>query len=291
MRAVLLARRAQLGVVETGAGKVALFACHGVLAVLQLRADRVEDEDGVDDPDAGGEVGAAFVDVGVAAGAGAFAQGAVDAQLARRRPGAGGERVELAVELVGGAVEDAGELAPVGAGQLGAGARDLLDGVEQCAVVDAHGVGVFVLDQSAVHEGAEVAQRAVVQLRAGDAGRDRGGEAGCDLVHVGEAVGERGRQLVPGGAFGHPGADGFGQRQLAAQVVRLLGRDAWVGADGRDPVRFGKSGARLPAVAELGLLIDELEFLAAVGLSLDAQDLLAARIVVEQEHDQATHRC
>ena len=173
LRAVLLAGRAQLGVVEAGAGEVALLARDGAVAGFELLADRVEHEHGVDDPDAGGEVGAALVHVGVAAGAGALAQRAVDAQLARRRPGAGGERVELAVELVGRAVEDAGELSPVGRGQLGAGARDLLDGVEQRAVVDAHGVGVLVLDQRAVHEGAEVAQRAVVQLRAGDARRDR----------------------------------------------------------------------------------------------------------------------
>ena len=194
------------------------------------------------------------------------------------------------VELVGRAVEDAGELSPVGRGQLGAGARDLLDGVEQRAVVDAHGVGVFVLDQRAVHEGAEVAQRAVVQLGAGDPRRDRRGQRGRDLVHVGEPVGERGRQLVAGGALGDARADRFGQRELAAQVVGLLGRDAEVGADGGDPVRFGQPGAGLPAVAELGLLVDEREFLAAVGLGLDAQDLLAAGLVVEQQHDQAAHR-
>ena len=131
-------------------------------------------------------------------------------------------------------------------GELGAGARDLLDGVEQRAVVDAHGVGVLVLDEGAVHEGAEVAQRAVVQLGAGDARRDGRGERGRDLVHVGEAVGERDRQLVAGGALGDAGADRFGERELAAQVVRLLGRDAEVGADGGDPVRL-RAGRRGPA--------------------------------------------
>jgi hypothetical protein len=35
---------------------------------------------------------------------------------------------------------------------LHAGARDLLDRVEQRAVVDAHGVSVLVLDQRAVHK-------------------------------------------------------------------------------------------------------------------------------------------
>ena len=114
LRAVLLAGRAQLGVVEAGAGEVALLARDRVVAGFELLADRVEHEHGVDDPDAGGEVGAALVHVGVAAGAGALAQRAVDAQLARRRPGAGGERVELSVELVGRAAEDAGELSPVG---------------------------------------------------------------------------------------------------------------------------------------------------------------------------------
>jgi hypothetical protein len=57
-----------------------------------------------------------------------------------------------------------GELSPAGRGELGAGARHLLDGVAQRAVVDAHGVGVLVLDERAVHERAEVAQRACMQL-------------------------------------------------------------------------------------------------------------------------------
>ena len=48
---------------------------------------------------AGGEVLAAVVDERVAAVAGAVADLAGDADLERPRPGAGGERVELAVEL------------------------------------------------------------------------------------------------------------------------------------------------------------------------------------------------
>jgi hypothetical protein len=196
-------------------------------------------------------------------------------------------RVEPAVELVGGTVEDPGQLPPVRTGELGAGARDLLDGVEQRAVVDAHGVGEFVFDQRAVHEGAEVAQRALMQLRAGNARRDRHRQRGRDLVHVGQAVGERYRDLRSGGALGHARADRLGQRQLAAQVVGLLGRDAQVGADGGDAVHFGEPGAGLPAVSELRLLIDGGKLLGAVGLGLDAQDLLTAGLVVEQQHDQA----
>ena len=47
---------------------------------------------------------------------------------------------------------------------------------------------------------------------------------------------------------------------------------------------------RRPAVAELLLLVDEAELLALVCLRLDAADLVGARLVVEQQHDQAADR-
>ena len=74
-----------------------------------------------------------------------------------------------------------------------AGALDVLGGVEHGAIVDAHGIGVLVFDDRAVHERAEVPQRFVVQVGAGDALGDRLGELGCDLMHVGEAVCHRDR--------------------------------------------------------------------------------------------------
>ena len=95
----------------------------------------------------------------------------------------------------------------VGGGEVRAGALDLLGGVEERAVVDADGVGVLVLDDRAVHERAEVAQRAVVQVGAGDALGDGLGEVGCDVVHVGEAVCHRDRELLAGGALGDAFAD------------------------------------------------------------------------------------
>ena len=125
------------------------------------------------------------------------------------------------------------------------------------AVVDPHGVGVLVLDDGAVHERAEVAQRLVVQVGAGDPLGDRLGELRGELVHVGEPVGHRHRDLLAGRAFGDAGADRLGERELAAEVVRALGRDAEVGADGGDPVGLRQPGAGLPAVAQLLLLVDE----------------------------------
>ena len=109
-------------------------------------------------------------------------------------------------------------------------------------------------------------------------------------MHVGQPVGERDRQLPFAGAFGDAGADRLGQRELAAQVVGLDGADAEVGADGGDPVGFGEAGARGPAVGELGLLVGEGEVLALVLLGLDAADLVARGLVVEQCHDQAADR-
>ena len=123
-----------------------------------------------------------------------------------------------------------------------AGVLDLLCGVEHGAVVDPDRVGVLVLDDGAVHERAEVLERLVVQVGAGDPLRDGLGELRGDLVHVGEAVGHRHRDLLAGRALGDAGADRVGERELAAEVVRALGRDAEVGADGGDPV--GLAAAR-----------------------------------------------
>ena len=72
--------------------------------------------------------------------------------------------------------------------------------------------------------------------------------------------------------------------------MRALGADPEVGADGGDPVVLAQAGAGRPAVAELLLLVDEAELLALVGLRLDAADLVRARLVVEQQHDQAADR-
>ena len=172
----------------------------------------------------------------VSAVAGAVAHIAGDAELERPALGAGGERVELGVEPLELAAQDRGDLALAVGGQVGAGVLDLLCGVEHRAVVDPHGVRVLVLDDGAVHERAEVLQRLVVQVGAGDPLCDRLGELRCDLVHVGEPVGHRHRDLLAGRALGDTGADRIGERELAAQVVGALGRDAEVGADRGDPV-------------------------------------------------------
>ena len=97
-----------------------------------------------------------------------------------------------------------------------AGALELFGGVEEGAVVDADGVGVLVFDDRAVHERAEVAGGAVVQVGAGDSLGDGLGQRGRDVVHVGEAVGHRDRQLRSGGVFGDAFADRFGEGELAA---------------------------------------------------------------------------
>ena len=285
--AVLFGGGSQLVVVEPGAGEVRLVAGRVVVGVLEVLAYDVEHEDWVDDPNGGGEVAAALVDVGVAAGAGAVAQRCVDADLERLALGAGGQRVELALELGELAAEHAGGLLLRRRCEVGAGLLDLVGGVEQRAVVDADRVRVLVLDDGAVHEGAEVAQRLFVQVGGGDALGDGERELGRDLVHVGELVGHGDRQLVAAGAFGHAAADRVGQSELAEQVVRSSGADAEVGADGGDAVFVGQAGARLPAVAELLLLVGEGELLAAVGLCLDAPDLVVGWLVVEQQHDQA----
>ena len=113
---------------------------------------------------------------------------------------------------------------------------------------------------------------------------------GRDLVHVGEAVGHRDRQLLAGGPLGDAFADLLGEGELAAEVVRALGGDPEVGADGEDPLVLAQAGACLPAVGELLLLVDEGELFALVGLGLDAADLVCVGLVVEQQHDQAADR-
>ena len=70
---------------------------------------------------------------------------------------------------------------------------DLLCGVEHRAVVDPHGVRVLVFDDSAVDKRAEVLQRLVVEVAAGDPLYDGVGELRGDIVHVGEPVGHRDR--------------------------------------------------------------------------------------------------
>ena len=78
----------------------------------------------VDDPDAGGEVGAAVVHVGVAAGAGALAQRAVDAQLAARASWRVAASASSSRSSLSGAQpRTPAACAPVGGGELGAGAR------------------------------------------------------------------------------------------------------------------------------------------------------------------------
>ena len=114
--------------------------------------------------------------------------------------------------------------------------RDLLCGVEQRAVVDPHGVGVLVLDDGAVDERPEVLHRFVVEVGAGDPLRDGLGELRGDLVHVGEPVGHRHRDLLAGRALGDASADRVGEGELAAEVVRPPGRDSEVGAHGGDSV-------------------------------------------------------
>jgi hypothetical protein len=124
--------------------------------VGELLVGEVDDEQGVDDPDAVGEVLSALVDVGEASGAGAVAGLRCDRELEGLGLRAGGERVEFAVELVWFAGEDVCELFSLGGGEVRAGTLDVLGGVEHCAVVDADGVGVLVFDDRAVHERAEV---------------------------------------------------------------------------------------------------------------------------------------
>ena len=245
----------QLVVVEARAGKVRLLPRGRAFVVLEVLVDEVDHEHRVDHPDAGGEVPPSVMREGVTAVAGAVADLGGDAELGGPRPGAGGECVELAIEPVGLAAQDRRELPPSVVVQVRAGVVDPLGGVEQGAVVDPDGVGVLVLDDGAVHERAEVAQRLVVQVAGGDPLGDRLGELRGGLVHVGKLVGHRDRDLLARGSFGDTGADLLWQGELAAQVVRPLGGDAEVGADGDDPVGLAQPGASLPAVLELLLLV------------------------------------
>ena len=97
----------------------------------------------------------------------------------------------------------------------------------------------------------------------------------------------RDRQLFAGGALYDSRSDPVRQCEPAAEVVRALRADPAVGADRGDPVVLAQAGAGRPAVAKLLLLVDEGELLALVGLRLNATDLIRARLVVEQQHDQA----
>ena len=167
---------AQVGVVQACAGEVALLA-GGLVAVVGLHAlaDDVEHEQRVDDPDRRGRSRGRGR---TSTRSGRWRRGrAVSAStwsLSARVRALRGERVELAVELVrrrsraGSAACGAG-----GGGELRAGALELLGGVEQRAVVDPHGVHRLVLDDGAVHERAEVDERALVQLGLSDARRRR----------------------------------------------------------------------------------------------------------------------
>src|SRR3954451_856738 len=97
--AVVLGGGAQVVVVEARAGEVPLVARRRPVIVGELLAGDVEHEDGVDDPDAGGEVPAAVKGPGVTAVGGAIAQRAVNAELERVAAGARGQGVEFRVEL------------------------------------------------------------------------------------------------------------------------------------------------------------------------------------------------
>jgi hypothetical protein len=126
------------------------------------------------------------------------------------------QRVELGVELVGRAAERAGGLAARGLGEVRAREGEVRVRVEQRAVVDAHGIHRFVLDNGAVHERAGVAQRGVVQLAGRDPARHCLGQLRGDVVHVGETVGERGGDLALGRALGDARPDRLRERELAA---------------------------------------------------------------------------
>ena len=119
--AVLFGGVAHLVVVEARAAEVGLLAGGLAVGVGELLADGVDHEHRVDDPDAGGEVLAAVEHPAVAAVGGAVAQRRVDAQLERAAAGAGGERVELGVELVGLAAERGGGFGVALGGRGGCG--------------------------------------------------------------------------------------------------------------------------------------------------------------------------
>src|SRR5579884_1307024 len=128
-------RVVKLLVIDPGTGEVRLLVRGGSVVVVELLVDEVEDERGVDDPDAGGEVLSAVVHERVAAVAGAIADLSGDADLQRPRLGAGRQRVELGVETVGLAAEDRGDLPLLLGAEVLAGVSDLLGRVEYGAVV------------------------------------------------------------------------------------------------------------------------------------------------------------
>ena len=92
---VLGGRVAELVVVDAGTREVGILAGRGRVAFADVFVDEVEDECRIDDPDPGGEVLPAVVDVCVAAVAGSVAGVSGDADLQRSRLCASGERVEL----------------------------------------------------------------------------------------------------------------------------------------------------------------------------------------------------
>ena len=127
-----------------------------------------------------------------------------------------GKRIQLLVDLLVFAPEDLRERAAVCVCEVRAGVLDLVGGVKDGAVVDPDRVGVFVFDDRAVHERAEVPAGVVVQVGAGDPGGDRLGQPGGDLVHVGQPAGHRDRDLLAGGTLGDALADRVRERELAA---------------------------------------------------------------------------
>jgi hypothetical protein len=167
--AVVLPGGAQFVVVEGGAGEERVLAGGLVLVVVgELVVDEVDDECGVDDPDAVCEVLPAMVHEREAPRAGAVAGLGGDLNLERCGLRAGSERVELAVQFAQLAAENGGELLAFGGGEVRSGLFEVLGGVEHYAVVDPYGVSVFVFDEGSVHERAEVVQGLVVWVGAGD---------------------------------------------------------------------------------------------------------------------------
>ena len=232
----------------------------------------------------GGEVGPPLVDVCVAPVAGAVAGLARDLHLrcSRFRPGC--ECVEFAGPNF--AAEDGRELLSPGLGEVLGARRPPSAAVEECPVVDPDGLRLLVFDDGAVDEGAHVAQGRVVQIGAREPLRDGLGQlrsqscmSASRLAIVTDSSSPDGRSATRARILSGRVSC---RRRLWARLA-LIPRSAHTAAvrsSSRSP------GARRPAVAELVLLVDEAELLALVGLGLDAADLVGARLVVEQQHDQ-----